>query len=60
MRHTLELRTIVALKKTRRRGSALIRARYLKTMLAWGYTWSDAVSCYSDVVDVAELEIISA
>lgn len=57
MRHTLEIRTIAALKTTPRRGSALIRDRYLKAMASWGYTRQMALDCYADVVDVAELEM---
>lgn len=57
MRHTLEMKTIAALKNTTRRGSALIRDRYLKAMAIWGYSRQMELDCYADVVDVAELEM---
>ena len=56
MRHTLEMRTIAAIKNTTRRGFALIRARYVKAMQAMGYSYEQALRCYEDVWDVAQLE----
>ena len=61
MRHSLEIRTIAALKNAKLgKGCSLIRARYVKAMQAMGYTWAQAMDCYSDVFDVADLELRAA
>jgi hypothetical protein len=57
MRHTLELRTIAALKNCKRSGVGFIRARYLKQMQAWGYGAQETGRAWLDVVEVADLEM---
>ena len=59
-RHTLEQRTVAALLNTSRRGFCLIRSRYIKEMQAMGYSHAEALDCYQDVWDVAELQRMAA
>ena len=59
-RHTLEQRTVAALLNTTRRGFSLIRSRYVKAMQEMGYSYAEALRCYEDVWDVAELQRMAA
>lgn len=56
MRHTLEQKTVRQIVAAKRGQFSLIRARYVKAMQRIGYTAEQALSCFADVWDVAELE----
>lgn len=61
MRHTLEMKTIAAIKSPGgRRAFGLIRARYLKAMGAWGYSTKAAYVAWCDTLDIAYLEADAA
>lgn len=55
-RHTLEQRTVAALLNGNGRQRGMARTNYLRQMQAWGYTLRQALDCFRDVQDVAELE----
>jgi hypothetical protein len=56
MRHSLEIKTVAQIKNAKG-NTGLIRARYVKQMMAWGYTWTQAMDCFAACCEVADLEL---
>ena len=55
MRHTLEIKTVKALRNPKAPAS-IIRAQFCKKMAAWGYGCMDTDRAWRDCIDMAELE----